>query len=161
MKTQILLDTTFIPTYEMYVEFCEDNDKVPQNEESNDYWDFVEFEREIEVNDFFINLNGSKVNNNHYWVITGSLGLWDGRKEIALVKCDTLFDAILKCVNSCDDFVVEKCGNKVCVTAMHHDGRNYFEIRALSDIGNDRFNRLGNISLNNRENLAKLEKYLF
>lgn len=160
-KSMILLDTTFIPDYEDYVMYCEMNEKTPQKENTEDYWEFVYNMREVDTIDFFNELKETNINNQYYWVISGTLGLWNGRKEIALAKCETLIDAIHKCSNSCDDVIIEKCGNKICVTGLHHDGRNYFEIRALSDLGNDRFNRLGKISLNNRENLIKLPKYLF
>lgn len=163
MKTNhyILLDTTITPDYEMYVEYCEMNEIIPQDENTEDYWDFVAHIRELDILDFFDNLKYSKENNSHYWIISGTLGLWNGVKEIEMVKCETLTDAINMCSNGCDDFIIEKCGNKICVTGLHHDGRNYFEIMALSDLGNERFNKNGKISLNNKENLSKLPIYLF
>lgn len=162
MKRYTLIDTTYIRSYEDYVDNCEVNEMQPQGENSNDYWDFVSDCQRIEWDDFLLNLGHSKINTAYYWVISGSLGLWFGTRDIELVKCDTLEEAIRKCIGSCDDVIIEKEGNAVYVTGLHHDGRNHFEIRALSDLGNDRFNRHdGVISINNKENIAKLPEYLF
>lgn len=162
MKKYTLVDTTYIRSYEDYVDNCEANKVQPQGEDSNDYWDFVSDCQQIEWDDFLLNLGHSKINTEYYWIISGSLGLWFGTRDIELVKCNTLEEAIRKCIGSCDDVIIEKEGNAVHVTGLHHDGRNHFEIRALSDLGNDRFNRHdGVISINNKENIAKLPEYLF
>lgn len=161
MKTQVLLDTTYIPSYEEYVEYCEENESVPQGKNSHDYWDFVYRERECECDDLLGNLKYSKVNNDYHWVISGTLGLWNGRREVYQTLVDNLESAIRQCAGECDYIVVKKRGSVIYISAMHHDGTNSFEIRALTDVGRDRLERNGTISLNNRENIVTLPKYLF
>lgn len=41
MRAQTLLDTTYTPTYDEYVEECQDNGVEPKQVESDDYYDFV------------------------------------------------------------------------------------------------------------------------
>lgn len=162
MKRYTLVDTTYIYSYEDYVDYCEFNEVQPQGEDSNDYLDFVSDSQQTDWDIFLLNLKYANINTEYYWIISGSLGLWYGTRDIELVRCDTLEDAIRKCAGYCDDVIVEKEGNVVYVTGLHHDGRNHFEIRALSELGNDRFNRHdGVISINNRENTSKLPEYLF
>jgi hypothetical protein len=162
MKKYVLVDTSYTPSYEDYLCDCEANLTQPRGENSEDYWDFVSSYQQMEWEDFLLNLEGSKTNKSYYWIITGKLGLWDGVKDIRPVKCDTLKEAILKCVEGLDSIKVEKKSNVIYITGVHHDGQNCFEIRALSNLGNDRFNRhSGHISINNKENIAKLPEYLF
>lgn len=73
------------------------------------------------------------------YVITGSLGLWDGRHE---VYCDEIFssltDAINKTING-DCYVTVKEGKygKLMVDIAHHDGTNHFEIKELTSKGKE------------------------
>lgn len=161
MKEQLLLDTTYIPTYDEYVEWCEYNEITPEEEDSDDYWDFVSRTQEIEAHDFFLNVEDSILNSLCYWLITGSLGLWYGVRDIDMTYEKTLADAIKRCMCSCDDAIIKKRGSVIYVSGLHHDGRNHFEIRALSDIGLDRLERNGEISIKNRQNFVTLPKYLY
>lgn len=161
MTTQILLDTTYTPDYDDYVENCEINECEPQGENSQDYWNFVYRERELECDDFFDNIKYCKIDNEYYWVVSGSIGRWNGTFVIEQTIMSTLSKAIRECWNGCDDIIVKKRGSVIYVTAIHHDGRNYFGIRALSDKGRDRLERNGYISLTNRENIVTLPEYLF
>ena len=161
MKEQLLLDTTYIQTYDKYVEYCRYNGVEPKQEESDDYWDFVSRTQEIEASDFFSNIEYSKLNNQHYWLITGCFGLWYGVRDIDMIYEKSLKDAIRRCIGSCDDVIIKKHGSVIYVTGLHHDGRNHFEIRALSDIGIDRLERNGKISIKNRQNFVTLPKYLY
>lgn len=161
MKRIILLDTTFMPSYDEYVDYCEVNEVIPQPEDSEAYWDYVNEARYWEVEDFEVNLRHCKENDAHYWVISGVVGLWYGSRDIVQTMENSLLDAICKCWGGCDDVIVEKLGSVIYVTAMHHDGRNKFEIRALSGKGAERLNRLGEVSLTNRENIVTLPKYLY
>lgn len=161
MKEQLLLDTTYINSYDDYVELCVDAFVKPEPEDSEGYWDYVEHTRDIEVSDFFSNLEAAESNAQYYWLITGSLGLWYGKRDIDMTHEKTLADAIKRCIGSCDDAIIKKRGSVIYVTGLHHDGRNHFEIRALSDIGLDRLERNGKISIKNRQNFVILPKYLF
>ena len=68
-------------------------------------------------------------------MITGSLGLWNGRPTIAPVLCNNLVEAIEKCFGSCDDLEVNLENGHLEVLAKHHDGTNCFEIHILSKKG--------------------------
>ena len=96
-----------------------------------------------------------------HWLITGSLGLWYGVRDIDMTYEKTLADAIKRCIGSCDDAIIKKRGSVIYVPGLHHDGRNHFEVRALSDIGINRLERNGEISIKNRRNFVTLPKYLF
>ena len=87
--------------------------------------------------------------------------MWFGERDIDMTHEKTLADAIKRCIGSCDDVIIKKRGSVIYVTGLHHDGRNHFEIRALSDIGIDRLERNGKISIKNRQNFVTLPKYLF
>ena len=64
--------------------------------------------------------------------ITGSVGLWYGRREIAKTPCNTLYNAINKCINGQDDFEIYIDGNAIYVNSYNHDsqyhGGNEFKI---------------------------------
>lgn len=129
----ILCDTHSIPEYEDYVEWCEDNDIEPTGEDSHDYWDFVNDMLRLEWDDFKANMKYSKYNEIPC-VITGHLGLWNGNPDIETVECDTLLDAVEKCSKGVDDIIVKMNEEGVVIVeGLHHDGRNYFEIRMLED----------------------------
>lgn len=65
-------------------------------------------------------------------VITGTLGLWDGKHEIQPVECEDIRSAIYKCIGrdgellSPDDLFIN--GDTVRVIVHHHDGQNVFTI---------------------------------
>jgi len=65
-------------------------------------------------------------------LITGTLGLWDGRHNIYPVFCHTLEGALRKCWGQCDDFRVDIQNGVITAYAYHHDGRNVFTIRGVS-----------------------------
>lgn len=158
IKEQILYDSMREISYDEYVEDCELNDIEPQGQESEDYYDFVSERQNLDFEIFFYNLNSK----NDYWIITGSVGLWCGRREIMPIMVYGLRESILKCFEKCDDVKVVKRGNVIKVDVSHHDGTDYFEIRALTELGKERYERHdGEISINNRENIKKLPEYLF
>lgn len=129
-----LIDTTYIPEYEEYVENCEINDREPDEEGSEDYWDFV-YETQQENYDCEIsNLKWSD-DYKHRCVITGAMGLWWGRPTIKPVLCENVVKAIKKCFGSCDDLRVKFEDGVYVVHALHHDGTNCFEIHKLSKKG--------------------------
>ena len=87
--------------------------------------------------------------------------MWNGVRDIDMTYEKTLADAIKQCIGSCNDAIIKKRGSVIYVSGLHHDGRNHFEIRALSDIGLDRLERNGEISIENRQNFVTLPKYLY
>ena len=76
-----LCDTTYIPEYDEYKENCEANNIEPQGENSNDFWDYVSERRSIEYDSFVLNMENS-AKDQQPCLLTGSCGLWNGRREI-------------------------------------------------------------------------------
>lgn len=158
IEEQVLYDSTREIYYDKYVEDCVLNDIEPQGQESKDYYDFVSEQRNLYFEDFRYNLKS----NSDYWIITGSVGLWCGRRKIIPTMVYGLWESILKCLGECNDTKVVKRGNVIEVNSYHHDGQDCFEIRALTELGKERYERHdGEISINNRENIKKLPEYLF
>lgn len=148
-------------TYNDYVDFCECNEIEADDENSNDYYEWLSEEISRQIEDFFDNLSYGSVD--YPLLITGTLGLWDGKKTIYPVKmessdwatkykkhdgtyCDytrphflnpSIKNAIKKCINgnSIEDFGVRFDNGIIEVDAMHHDGTNTFYIRKLSKRG--------------------------
>lgn len=64
--------------------------------------------------------------------IQGVLGLWDGEHTIEPVRCENLKEAIYKCLNNIDDFILFEDGyGNFKIDAYHHDGTNQFVIKKL------------------------------
>ena len=129
-----LCDTTYIPSYEEYKENCEVNEIEPQGEGSDDYWDFVSDSRDVEFDTFSMNIQSS-AQAQQPCLLTGSCGLWDGTHEIMPYKFRNVISAIVKAYGSCDDLIVSQEDGVIKVESLHHDGRNRFEIRPLTEHG--------------------------
>lgn len=62
--------------------------------------------------------------------ITGTLGLWNGIHEIIPVKCDTISEAINKCIGRDTNDIIFKADNEsYYIDCYHHDGINKFKIK--------------------------------
>lgn len=66
-------------------------------------------------------------------IITGTLGLWDGKKEIVPVTCDSVARAIYRCINNDYQVIYEDENGDLFVEDYHHDGVNVFKISLLID----------------------------
>lgn len=146
-KKQItLIDTTDSGlTYQDYVEFCEANEITPSTEDSNEYYEWESEETQQFAEDFFCNLKYVKFDTPV--IITGSLGLWNGRKEIypMLVESSenpSLYNAVMKCINGMDEFKVELSEGEIVVHGYHHDGTNIFTISKVSKKGIDQVRKI-------------------
>ena len=122
--------------YKEYVEMCHDEEREPHAENSEGYWDDIYRHTEWDWEDFCSNMLYGEYKNSRC-MITGSLGLWNGRPTITPVLCDNLLDAIKKCISgrSIDDWEVKTEDGHIEVLAHHHDGTNCFEIHLLSKKG--------------------------
>ena len=141
-KKQITLIDTYNSglEYSDYVEYCELNEITPEPEGSDDYYEWEAEENQRFVEDFFENLRYVKFDTPV--IITGSLGLWNGRKEIYPLVVEStekpsLYNAVQKCINGMDDFKVELSEGEIVVHGYHHDGTNIFTISKLSKKGID------------------------
>lgn len=159
-KPYVVFDSRELRTYDEYLEFCEINGIEPQGEDSSHYHEIV---GELLSNDFDCFTHNIKhcMYNEHKWAVEGTLGLWNGRKDIVPKVFDNLLDAISACISGCDYFKITKRNSTIEVEAIHHDGTNRFTLKCLSDLGEIRYSNNGQVSLNNRENLMTLPQWLF
>lgn len=123
-------------TYEDYIDWCECNETEPKGRNSEEYFDFLYETDAMYYEDDRIDLKYSKLNERSF-IIDGSLGLWDGRREIKPVICNGLLNAIDKCIGSCDavDVKLNTKDGVIYVKAPHHDGTNCFTLRLLNKNG--------------------------
>ena len=87
-------------------------------EYANEFWNNLERVKKSEYND--------------YYVVTGCLSLWRGKRGGICETFDNLYDALCKCSTDANDIIVKCDGNKVCFDCLHHDGTNCFEIYRLT-----------------------------
>ena len=129
-----LCDTTYILEYKEYKENCEANNCEPQAEDSDDYWDYVSERRSLEYEDFISNMEYS-AQAELPCLLTGFCGLWYGTREVMPYKFSDAISAVEKAYCYCDDIIVKQEDGVIKVEALHHDGRNCFEIRPLTEHG--------------------------
>lgn len=68
-------------------------------------------------------------------VVCGTVGTWQGPRDICAKRFDNMKDAIYACVGHCDDVVISQRASNILVDGYHHDGVNHFEIHVLNDKG--------------------------
>jgi hypothetical protein len=147
--------------FKMYLNEYKDEDWCDWEDTDEDFYRWESLQLEQDLDDLLCNLKYTKANEQEC-LIVGTLGLWDGRKEIIPTHCENLRDAILKCISGdCIVKKIERVGNTIEVDIAHHDGCNCFSIVILSDKGRERYYRNDSVSLNNRENIYKIGEYLF
>lgn len=93
--------------YKDYCEWCRENGQIPQEDGSNEYWDWVNREQGFAWQEFCDNINFSEYSDVPF-VISGSLGLWYGRRQIQPVVQQSLYDAVLMCCKSDDNINLYK-----------------------------------------------------
>ena len=147
-------------SYQDYINWCEEQEKEPAEEGSQQYWNWIGQMVQNDVDDFFDNLKYSDCAKQSC-VISGTLGLWHGRPGIEPVMTDNLEKAIRRCWDGCQDITVTLRDGVVHVEAMHHDGTNHFAIRPLTQRGEDRIRNGESISVSNHWHTGKYPEYLF
>ena len=122
---------------ELYAQITDDNTILNSRDDDSAFieWVFGEY-LNTEWTDLLDNIKYSKYGNIPC-VIVGTLGLWNGRKDIYPTKCDDLVSAINKCAGSASNVIVILNNGCIEVNAMHHDGTNCFEIHLLNKLGID------------------------
>lgn len=154
-KKIVLLDTHNSEyLYEDYVDYCNGNNLEADDPFSQDYWDWVAMEIEADY-DCRMSCIDYNVEVNDVFAITGTLGLWDGKKTICPVMVESMSEgyrvngeykrtyrsglrlAIDKCIEDTEYYRVEYDSERGCVEvySYHHDGVNCFEIWKLSEFG--------------------------
>jgi hypothetical protein len=106
-----------------YAEFCEINETEPGTE--YDLYNWMEDTNAEYLNDERANLN---VNIDGDILIFGDLGLWNGRApaySITRANLNAIFDVCADLIEYYGD------GREIRATGCHHDGRNYYQFRAI------------------------------
>lgn len=122
-------------------------------------WEWEQKEDDLDC--LLMNLKFSKPIKNRICAIVGSVGTWRGRFEIEPTFCNNIVDAVYKCIDGCELRSIERIGNRIDISVYHHDGSNSFSIYFLSDIGEDRYYRNGDVSLKNKKNIFSIPKWVF
>ena len=94
-------------------------------------YDYLRMCLDNDFDDFKINFKEEL--DNHYYVVTGTLGLWDGTHEGGKVIAGW-YD-LMNLLEDCDYIKVVDDNGLLKVTGSHHDGTNYFEVKELTDKG--------------------------
>lgn len=129
----IIVTTMFDPKdyfYSDYEEECEMNDREPQGEASDDYWDWMAETAQLNFDEDMDAIKRYEQYNVPV-VIEGSLGLWDGRHEIEPMETGSVYSAITDIIGrDVNDIEVFFDDGHIEVLAHHHDGTNVFTISA-------------------------------
>lgn len=143
MKRQ-LINTTYFDSlyygtkfsYEEYKEMCEECERTCHEEDSPEWWEDMQELTEEDWDCFEANMKYSEYNEQPCMIV-GSLGLWHGTHHIVPVKCNSIMEAIKKCLSPNYDFEceVKLQDGHIEVNITHHDGTNCFEIHLLSKKG--------------------------
>ena len=150
-KTAIENEITLIDTYnvnykdyyEDFKQYCEDCGFELHGEEDNmeglyiggkvTFYDWISRQIGNEADDFWNDLRLVKKSPYiDYYVVTGSLGLWNGVRSGICHTFDNLYDALSKCSTDAYDIICKCDGKKIDFDCMHHDGTNSFVIYRLS-----------------------------
>lgn len=117
--------------YQSYLEYCEEEDWTPGSEGSMEYWEWVYDMLGEDWNNLLDNIKFSK--NNGRCLIFGTLGLWDGRKEIYPNVANSLVDALSIIARSADTLEIYYENGEITFLGHHHDGTNSFTIRPIDE----------------------------
>lgn len=131
-KKYILLDTSSCGLlYESYLEWCRDNNKTPQSDESNDYAKFIQMVNNLDIEDFDKLIEKIDQYIHHSEVtINGTVKFWHSRKSIA-PKSMPLEKAIEHTFKGHDYVKVEYnvTQRRIEVSGFHHDGMDFYMIQ--------------------------------
>lgn len=131
-------DINYTEWFEAFKEYCMDNDidHTQYNEDSERFLNWLYDSLSMDWDDLMTNIKYDK-DNNVDCVVTGSLGLWNGRHDIDAKHFPTLDKAINACVSGCDCIIIAENEGVINIKGIHHDGTNYFEIHKLNEKGYD------------------------
>lgn len=134
---RILLTTTRDTfEYSDYVEWCEANGLMPQGEDSED---FCRWCSETSLNQYEDDVTHMKASSNleRRFVITGTVGRWNGRFDVTPElerSFEVAFDRCTKGVDDVDVFCTERY---IEVHGHHHDATNILYLWPVKVTAND------------------------
>ena len=144
-----ILDNRAEPSYDDYLTSLDDRGLDPYEDDVPDYDEWAADEAEDNYECDLSNIEWCRA----YKVpvlIEGNLGLWWGTPTIEPVHCDSVYEAIKRCIDDDIDYVKAEYNNGVIeVYTTHHDGTNCFTIRQLSQKG---------IAKKDKENVEYIEE---
>lgn len=127
IKTPIEVFDTRNYGYEYWAEYCE-QEGIEYNE-SNVDWDFIS---DVMHDDYEVLLDEiSHKFGFADFVVSGYLGLWNGRPRIQNKIFGSFSSAMRACLSCADDYVISYNNWGIQVRAMHHDGTNCFTISPI------------------------------
>ena len=139
-ETTYLFQSDREVTMEEIKDNCEANEVEVPEEDSPEYWGWVNTFRDWDWQDFKENLQCSKRLPGQV-VITGELGLWTGRHEIIPVLADMaedpvgFFGRVTRNCGADGEIAVGYDEDGLFVTVSHHDGTNRFRVLEVTDDG--------------------------
>ena len=153
-------NTNIEGSLEYFKEYCEANEiKIPNDaENSNDFYEWQSEMLSIAWNDLLDNIE-SNWSNDVNCVVTGKVGRWNGTFEIEPKAFPSLRIAINTCASNMDYVIVTEDEGIIKVEAIHHDGRNNFEIHKLNSKGLEAY--CNDEDLNNEEYYEKFDDINF
>lgn len=148
----VLLDTLEIPDLETVKESFENNDREFPGEDTEEYWDEVNFIKESNLDCFRDNVADLGT-----LVMRGSCGLWDGNHACGTVADVPNGQALLNVVcngrgvDDCKIYLDREDGLRAC--AYHHDGTNCYTFRQLTEKGRKLYEKWenGDLGISERE----------
>jgi hypothetical protein len=102
----------------------------------NDVYEELQFQNDINWEDFQIELEGFLIG--HSWLVMGSVGLWTGRHSAG--KVISSFVELCDVWKDCDYLNIYDENGHLYIECSHHDGTNYFELKRLTDKGEEFIN---------------------
>lgn len=147
-------NTTLIDTYNRkeedffegfvdYIEGCTDGHVEGEGTDMKGVWDNGEvfetfwgwYYRECECieEDFFDGFRGAQEQHPTKCVVSGCLGLWNGKHVIVPTICKSIYSAVQKCLKDAYEYVIKIEDGVLVVENHHHDGTNIFEIRIFNE----------------------------
>lgn len=117
---------------DMYHEFCDINDKEYQDEDSQDFFDWKNYELQTRFDDEMENIYYEEKENPKTYLVIADLGLWNGHFDGGKI-INGLASSIKACLEDYNRIYV--LGKQLCVEATHHDGTNFFKIKELTPKG--------------------------
>lgn len=145
---------------EAYKEHCEINEiEMPTDvENSNEFYEWQSEMLSMEWEDLLGNIE-SNWDNDVNCVVTGKVGRWNGTFDIEPKAFPSLRIAINTCASNMDYVIVTEDEGIIKVEAIHHDGRNNFEIHKLNSKGLEAY--CNDEDLDNEEYYEKFEDIKF